>query len=311
MVVLFSLILALGMLVDNAIVIVENVFRHMQEGKPAIRAAKIAAAEVGWPVISSTLTTLCAFFPMTFWPGIMGEFMKYLPITLIVTLTASLFVALVINPTLCGHFMSLQKKTEQAQPEPAKIIQLYRRTLEFALAQRLLVVSASFALLIGIVAAYAVLGHGVELFPDIEPNRAFVEIKAPEGTSLAATDQLALKIEEFTAAEQDVRFTISEVGTASSDMGGDSVQSNLGKISLDFLERDDRAEDSREVLDRIRSALSPIPGAEFKVEKQPESTTNIWTGGSGSGVSTFPENFLAASSKVTAVWLSVGGVSVN
>ncbi|MCK4690590.1 MAG: efflux RND transporter permease subunit, partial [Desulfuromonadales bacterium] len=77
MVVLFSLMLALGMLVDNAIVIVENIYRHMQEGKTAVEAAKTAASEVGWPVISSTVTTLCAFFPMTFWPGIMGEFMKY------------------------------------------------------------------------------------------------------------------------------------------------------------------------------------------------------------------------------------------
>lgn len=270
MVVLFSLILALGMLVDNAIVIVENVFRHMQEGKSAISAAKIAAAEVGWPVITSTLTTLCAFFPMIFWPGIMGEFMKYLPITLIVTLTSSLFVALVINPTLCGHFMVLHEKADLTQRDPSKIIQLYECTLEFALRQRLLVVSASFLLLVGITVAYGLLGHGIELFPDMEPNRAFVEIKAPEGTSLAASDQLALQVEQLIKGEQDLRFVISEVGVSSSDMGGESIQSNFGKISLDFLERDERAEDSRAVLDRIRTAVSPLPGAEFKVEKQKE-----------------------------------------
>jgi CzcA family heavy metal efflux pump len=271
MVVLFSLILALGMLVDNAIVIVENIFRHMQEGKCAIDASKIAAAEVGWPVITSTLTTLCAFFPMIFWPGIMGEFMKYLPITLIVTLTASLFVALVINPTLCGHFMSLKDNADLSQRAPSKIIQLYSRTLEFALTQRLLVMLAAILLLVGIVVVYGILGHGVELFPDMEPNRAFVEIKAPEGTSLAASDQLALQVEDLIKGEQDIRFVISEVGVTSSDQGGgDSVQSNIGKISLDFLERNARAEDSRDVLDRIRTALSPLPGAEFKVEKQEE-----------------------------------------
>lgn len=272
MVVLFSLILALGMLVDNAIVIVENIYRHMQEGKSSIAAAKAAAAEVGWPVISSTLTTLCAFFPMTFWPGIMGEFMKYLPITLIITLSASLFVALVINPTLCGHFMSLGKQAivEDEQRLPL-ILRLYRSTLEFALGHRLLVVSASFMLLIGIVAAYAVLGHGVELFPDIQPNRAFVEIKAPEGTNLEASNQLALQVEQFAAQESDVRFVISEVGSSSSDQGGgQSVQSNLSKISLDFLEREERSQDSRNVLDRLRSAIGPLAGAEFKVEKQEE-----------------------------------------
>jgi len=271
MVVLFSLILALGMLVDNAIVIVENVFRHMQEGKTAISAAKIAAAEVGWPVITSTLTTLCAFFPMIFWPGIMGEFMKYLPITLIVTLSASLFVALVINPTLCGHFMTLHEKADLTQRDRSRIIQLYSRTLEIALSQRLLVVLASVVLLVGIIYAYSLLGHGVELFPDMEPNRAFVEIKAPEGTSLAASNQLALQAEALVKDEKDIRFVISEVGVSSSDSGGgESVQSNFGKISLDFLDRDDRDEDSRDVLDRIRTALSPLPGAEFKVEKQEE-----------------------------------------
>jgi len=271
MVVLFSLILALGMLVDNAIVIVENIYRHMQEGKSAVNAAKIATGEVAWPVISSTLTTLCAFFPMTFWPGIMGEFMKYLPLTLIVTLTASLFVALVINPTLCGHFMSLGKNAGLVERQPAGIIRFYSNTLEFALRHRLVVVVASFLLLAGIVGAYALLGHGVELFPDIEPNRAFVEVKAPEGTNLDASNDLALQVEKFAAQDPDIRYVISEVGTSGNDQGGsESVQSNMSKISLDFLERDERQDDSRNVLDRIRAAVSPLAGAEFKVEKQEE-----------------------------------------
>lgn len=271
MVVLFSLILALGMLVDNAIVIVENIYRHMQEGNSGIRAAKIAAAEVGWPIISSTLTTLCAFFPMTFWPGIMGEFMKFLPITLIITLSASLFVALVINPTLCGHFMSLSEKADLTEREPAKIIQIYGNSLAWALRHRLLVVMGSFALLIGITLAYVVLGHGVELFPDIEPNRAFVEIKAPEGTNLEASNQLALQVERFALKEPDARFIVTEVGVSSSEQGGgESVQSNLSKITLDFLDREERQEDSRDVLDRLRNLVAPMPGAEFKVEKQEE-----------------------------------------
>lgn len=271
MVVLFSLILALGMLVDNAIVIVENVYRHMQEGNSGVEAAKIAVAEVGWPVISSTATTLCAFFPMTFWPGIMGEFMKYLPLTLIITLTASLFVALVINPTLCGHFMSLEKRDVLTNRPPARVIRFYGRTLGFALRHRLLVVSASFLLLVGIATCYGFLGHGVELMPDIEPNMAFVEIKAPEGTNLDASNRLVDIVEQMTLDEQDIRYKIAEVGTSSSDQGGGgSVQANLSKISLDFIERKDRSEDSRVVLDRIRSAVLPISGAEFKVEKQEE-----------------------------------------
>ncbi|MGH7577435.1 MAG: efflux RND transporter permease subunit [Longimicrobiales bacterium] len=107
MVVLFSLILALGMLVDNAIVVVENIYRHMEQGYDGFEAAMRATGEVAMPVISSTLTTVAAFFPLMFWPGIVGEFMSYLPMTLIVTLSSSLFVALIIVPTLCAMFMRL------------------------------------------------------------------------------------------------------------------------------------------------------------------------------------------------------------
>ncbi len=105
MVVLFSLILALGMLVDNAIVIVENIYRFREEGYGKKEAAKLATAEVAVPVIAATATTLAAFAPLVFWPGIVGEFMGYLPKTLIITLSASLFVAVVINPTLCSLWM--------------------------------------------------------------------------------------------------------------------------------------------------------------------------------------------------------------
>jgi multidrug efflux pump len=107
MVVLFSLILALGMLVDNAIVVVENIYRHMEQGFERTEAALRGAGEVAVPIISSTLTTLAAFLPLLFWPDIMGEFMGYLPKTLIITLSSSLFVALVIVPTLCAMFMRL------------------------------------------------------------------------------------------------------------------------------------------------------------------------------------------------------------
>ena len=86
MVVLFSLTLALGMLVDNAIVIVENIFRYMEQGIPRLRAAVMATGEVAQPVIASTVTTVAAFFPMLYWPGVMGEFMIYLPITVFAVL---------------------------------------------------------------------------------------------------------------------------------------------------------------------------------------------------------------------------------
>ena len=114
MVVLFSLILALGMLVDNAIVIVENIYRFVEEGRDKKEAAKLATAEVAVPVIVATATTLAAFAPMAFWPGIVGEFMAYLPKTLIITLSSSLFVGLVINPTLCSLFMRPEEEKAPA-----------------------------------------------------------------------------------------------------------------------------------------------------------------------------------------------------
>ncbi|MEH0157692.1 efflux RND transporter permease subunit [Limibacter armeniacum] len=105
MVVLFALILALGMLVDNAIVIIENIYRLREEGFNSKAAAKQGAGEVAMAIISSTATTLAAFVPLAFWGGIMGEFMKYLPITLIVVLASSLFIGLVINPVVAKQYM--------------------------------------------------------------------------------------------------------------------------------------------------------------------------------------------------------------
>ena len=108
-IVLFSLVLALGMLVDNGIVVVENIYRLMSEGLSPIRAAKNGVGEVAVPIIASTATTLAAFLPLAFWPGLFGEFMKYLPITLIIVLGSSLFVALVINPVLTAVYMKVEE----------------------------------------------------------------------------------------------------------------------------------------------------------------------------------------------------------
>ncbi len=120
MVILFSLILALGLLVDNAIVVVENIYRLRQEGFSGVDAAKYGTGEVAFPIIASTATTLAAFLPLAFWPGLMGSFMKYMPITLIIVLTSSLFVALVINPVLTSLYMKVDKKAGDADTRARK-----------------------------------------------------------------------------------------------------------------------------------------------------------------------------------------------
>lgn len=119
--VLFSLILALGMLVDNGIVVVENIYRLMSEGKDAATAAKEGVGEVAWPIITSTATTLAAFLPLAFWKDTVGEFMKFLPITLIIVLSSSLFVALVINPVLTSLFMKVED-VSTTKPKQKSII---------------------------------------------------------------------------------------------------------------------------------------------------------------------------------------------
>lgn len=118
MIVLFSLILSLGMLVDNAIVVVENIYRYLEEGFGNIEAAKKGTGEVAIPIIAGTATTLAAFAPMIFWPGIVGQFMGYLPKTLIITLSSSLFVGLIINPVICALFMTVDGQTGKAKLTP-------------------------------------------------------------------------------------------------------------------------------------------------------------------------------------------------
>lgn len=108
--VLFGLVMGLGMLVDDGIVVVDNVYANMQKGMSRIQASKVGIGEIAWPVISSTATTLMAFLPFALWPGTMGKFMKYFPITLTVTLTGSLFVAMVINAAMTGGSMALEDK---------------------------------------------------------------------------------------------------------------------------------------------------------------------------------------------------------
>ena len=213
MVVLFALILALGMLVDNAIVIVENIFRYMQQGVPRVQATMKATSEVAWPVVGSTLTTLAVFIPVIFWPGMMGEFMKYLPITLIVTLTSSLFVALVINPAMCAFFMKVKgglpesshrsiEQIEASGEEPIHIkgiiLKTYSRLMRSALNHKIAVPLIAFAILVIIVQMWLI-GVGIEkpieFFPAIDPQSMYVNIDPPEGTDLAYTDRIVRQVE--------------------------------------------------------------------------------------------------------------------
>jgi multidrug efflux pump subunit AcrB len=233
MVVLYSLTLALGMLVDNAIVIIENIYRYMEQGVPRIEAAKKATSEVAYPVIGSTLTTLAAFSPMLFWPGIMGEFMSYLPLTLIVTLSSSLFVAMVINPALASFFMKIKKRDslptatsaeeiEAAGEKPieikGKILKSYSTVLDFSLRRPLIVTGFAFAILILLFQTWMLavgIEKPIEFFPDTQPKSMYVNVDVPEGADIDYIDGIMRRIEMTVAGVSEEKlFDITADGNS-------------------------------------------------------------------------------------------------
>jgi multidrug efflux pump len=268
MIVLFGLVLVLGMLVDNAIVIVENIFRHLQLGHSRIEAAILGARQVAWPVITSTFTTVCAFLPLMFWPGIMGDFMKYLPITLTIGLLASLFVGLVFNPVICSVWTGRSAAPRQ---KDHWIIRAYRRPLQAGLNNPGLTLFLAFCLLVAISMLYGKIGQGVEFFPQGDPDRALINVRAPQGTNIHETNQITRLIEERVQPYKPwIEHIVTNVGSAGSSgeflmtsTGGPHL-ANITLIFYDFVERE---RPSTEIIAEVRQTVADIAGAEIQVKK--------------------------------------------
>jgi len=273
MVVLFSLILALGMLVDNGIVIVENIYRHRGLGKSRVQAAIDGAKEVAVPISTSTLTTVLAFFPIIFMPGIMGEFMQYLPKTVIVVLIASLGVALSITTVFCSRFLRFNKAAMQSMQEGKgaflRFQKRYERVLFYSVRHPLLVVGLSFLLVFSGIFMHATFGTDTVFFPKTDPNASTVEIKLPSGSPLAETDVLTKKIEEVLKGYKNPLATVqSTVGSGESRGTGSDSREALVRISfLPFLERNSP---SRDLIHNLSEELADIPGAEIKAKATEE-----------------------------------------
>lgn len=270
MIVMFSLILALGMLVDNAIVIVENIYRHMQLGEARLQAAMRGAAEVAWPVATSTATTVAAFTPLLFWEGVTGDFMKYLPITVITVLGSSLFVALVINPVICSVFARAAQAEGRRE---SRFVAAYRRFLEAVLDTPLHRISAlAFVglLLAAMIVFYIKRGYGIEFFPDMDPSSAAVNIRSPQGTGLEESDRLARIVEERAKKYSDYieHILVNTGGAGGAEMGmfgGGASGAHEADVNLLFYDYEERVRPSMEIIAALREDLADLPGVEIKV----------------------------------------------
>ncbi len=271
MIVLFSLVLSVGMLVDNAIVIVENIYRHRTEGSTRIQAAQRGAGEVAWPVITSTLTTCAAFSPLLFWPGIMGQFMGFMPRTLIITLSASLFVAIVVNPAVCSFFIGGKHMQKERAHTHHPFVGGYVVLLRGALRHRVPVFIFGLLFLALTIQLYARYGKGIELFPDTSPRNAVIEVKFPQGTTIDRTDAVLKAIESRLEPYEDIKFYLTTVGAgAGGGFLGGGKGTHLGSIHAEFVDFQERTGDSAKLVEALRQVVGRVPGAEVKVEQQEE-----------------------------------------
>lgn len=296
-VVLFSLVLVLGILVDDAVVVIENIYRHQQVyNEPPDVAAKQATAQVAIPVLTSTATTVSAFIPLMFWPGIVGDFMKYLPMTLIITLGSSLLVAFVISPVQGARWIDYKNEIRKARERlahphwyrkynPITIIyhkvderyfpaavERYVRTLRWALQHKRLVIAGAFSFLVLITIVYALLNRGITFFPDTQPNQIRVSVETPAGTSLDVTNGIAEILERRFAqlrGTRDMEFVVTNIGTSDNifDVGRQGT-SNKGQIAINFYEKAKRSQSSFVTLEEVRSQATGIPDTKLKVSRQ-------------------------------------------
>ena len=254
-VVLFSLILAVGMLVDDAIIVSEYAERRMAEGMAPKQAYSAAATRMSGPVIAATLTRIAAFSPLLFWPGVVGEFMKYMPITLIATLSASLAVALFFTPTLgalLGRAAPVPHDDRASERGP------YIRTVKAALRRPGMTLAATVLLLFAVIGAYGKFGHGVEFFPQVEPDYGQVIVHGRGNLSLDEKDAAVRQVEKKVLATPGLKTVYTRVGEqprGSSEISEDTI----GVIQFEFADWQTR-QPAHVIMDEIRRETHDIPG---------------------------------------------------
>ena len=256
-VVLFSLILAVGMLVDDAIIVVEYAERRMSEGMEKREAFAMASHKMTGPVVAATMTRVAAFSPLLFWPGIVGEFMKYLPITLIVTLSASMLYALIFVPTL-GAIIAKPFKHPPEHKDGA-----YMWVVGKAVRHPVIMLFLALGLLFAVPFTYASYGKGVIFFPDVEPEFGLLYVKARGNLSIYEKDALVAQAEARILGWPGVETVYTRTGAGGS-MGNEVAPDVIGVIQYEFVDWRERKE-ANAILADLRVAMTGIAGVDIEV----------------------------------------------
>ncbi|SFX18534.1 efflux RND transporter permease subunit [Marinospirillum alkaliphilum] len=286
MMVLFSLILVAGMLVDGALVVTELADRYLEEGLQPSEAWRQAASRMAWPITASTATTLSVFAPLLFWPGMVGEFMKFLPITVILCLLASLAMALIFLPSLgsvAGGGKQSTPDVTAAQPQGENIDfhagqnnssrfgQAYRQLLNNLLQRPGWTLAGMLALILLIYLAYGRFNHGVDFFPDVEPESAQVQIRARGDLSVHERDALVRRVEQRLLGMPEIKalYARSFAGQAGGGLWGSMPEDTIGVVQFQFIDWHQRRP-ARQIMQDMRERTADLAGVylEFRQQEQ-------------------------------------------
>ncbi len=266
-VVLFALIMAVGMLVDGAIVVTEFADRRMQEGTPRKEAYRDAAKRMAWPITASTATTLAAFAPLLFWPDITGEFMKYLPLTLIATLAASLVMALLFVPVIGGIIGKPQVINPKAQQEMVElhngnfekatgITKLYYKTLFVAIQHPWKVLLSAVLLAGGVGFTYSKAGLGAEFFPEVDPPFFTVKVRSFGDLSINEKDIVMREIEKVMLGHDEFESVYTRTG--SSDNGDEIGQIQITPVDWQYRRK------VKTIIEELKATTDQFYGVELE-----------------------------------------------
>lgn len=264
-VVLFALILVAGMLVDGAIVVSELADRHLHDGQAPHQAWLDAASRMSWPVIASTATTLAVFIPLLFWPGVVGQFMKYLPATVILCLLASLAMALVFLPTL-GRLFTRTSHASGTGPidESTALGRGYRRILSRLLQHPAWVLLFAVLLIALLYTGYARFNHGVDFFPNVEPDSAQVLVRARGDFSAEETDAILQRVEQRLGGMGEVEALYARSYAVPDQQMGSDV---IGMLQFQFIDWYQRRP-ARTILADMAERTQDIPGITLEFQEQ-------------------------------------------